>query len=181
MAILMSVILPFSDFIDHYQLTNPYSPLITVAFMLILQLIYPNSNRWTPARGDTAVIMGTGTGFALGCWLNYSLGFIRGPALPPPYMIMWPGYKVFGLALLRAIIGISCIVATRAVFKNLTCALLCFVMRVDSRDLKSKQKVLVEIPSKFITYVMIGFVITYVSPFVFRLLCIERETAFTEV
>ncbi|PRD26322.1 UNVERIFIED_CONTAM: Sgpp1 [Trichonephila clavipes] len=125
--------------------------------------------------------MGTGTGFALGSWLNYRLGVICGPAIPPPYMIMWPGYKVFGLALLRAMIGISCIVATRAFFKSVTYALLCFVMRVDSRDLKSRQKILVEIPSNIITYTAIGFVITYIAPFVFRLLCIERETAFTEV
>lgn len=180
-AILMTITLPLSDFIDHYQLTNPYSPLVTVAFMLILQIAYPKTERWTPARGDTAVIMGTGTGFALGSWLNYRLGVIRGPAIPPPYMIMWPGYKVFGLALLRAMIGISCIVATRAFFKSVTYALFCFVMRVNSRDLKSRQKILVEIPSNIITYTAIGFVITYVAPFVFRLLCIERETAFTEV
>ncbi|GIX91559.1 sphingosine-1-phosphate phosphatase 2 [Caerostris extrusa] len=180
-AVLMAMIFPFSDFIDHYQLTNPYAPLVTIAFMLLLQIIYPKTERWTPARGDTAVIMGTGTGFALGSWLNYRLGVIRGPPIPPPYMIMWPGYKVFGLALLRAIIGISCIVATRAFFKSVICALLCFVLRVDSKDLKSKQKIIVEIPLKFITYTAIGFVITYVSPFVFRLLCIERATAFTEV
>ncbi|KFM73456.1 Sphingosine-1-phosphate phosphatase 1, partial [Stegodyphus mimosarum] len=167
-AILMTVILPFSDMVDHYQLTNTYSPLVTIGFMLLLQIIYPKTERWTPARGDTAVIMGTGTGFALGSWLNYRLGVIRGPALPPPYDIMWPDYRVFGLALLRAIIGISCIVATRAFFKSVSYAIFCFVMRVDSSDLKSRQKILVEIPSKFITYTAIGFVITYVAPFVFR-------------
>ncbi|XP_054713474.1 sphingosine-1-phosphate phosphatase 2-like [Uloborus diversus] len=180
-AVLMTIILPFSDMIDHFQLTDPYSPLITIAVMLLLQIIYPKTERWTPARGDTAVIMGTGTGFALGSWLNYRLGVIRGPAIPPPYNILWPGYRVFGLALLRAIIGISCIVATRAFFNSVTYAVLCFFMKEDRRDLKSKRKLLVEIPSKFITYCAIGFVITYVSPFVFRLLYIERETMFTEV
>ncbi|XP_015927970.2 sphingosine-1-phosphate phosphatase 2 [Parasteatoda tepidariorum] len=180
-AVLMVIILPFSDYIDHFQLTNKFSPLITIAFMLFLQVTYPKTTRWTPARGDTAVIMGTGTGFALGSWLNYSLGVIRGPPIPPPYSILWPGYKVFGLALLRAMIGISCIIATRAFFNSITYGLLCYVMRVDPRDLKSRQKLLVEIPSKFLTYTAIGFVITYVSPFVFRLLNIERLTMFTEV
>lgn len=177
----MTVILPFSDMIDHYQLTDTYSPFVTLALMLLLQYIYPKTERWTPARGDTAVIMGTGAGFAFGSWLNYHLGIIRGPPLPPPYNIMWPDYRVFGLALLRAIIGILCIVATRAFFKSMTYAVLCFVMRVDASDFKSKQKLLIEIPSKLITYCAIGFVITYVAPFVFRLLCIERETMFTEV
>lgn len=180
-AILMLLIFPISDAIDHFQLTYTYSPLVTISVMLLLQITYPKTECWTPARGDTAVIMGTGTGFALGSWLNYRLGVIRGPALPPPYDIMWPDYRVFGLALLRAIIGISCIVATRAFFKSVTYAILCFFMKVDSKDLKSKQKILVEVPSKFITYCAIGFVITYVSPFVFRLLHIERETMFTEV
>lgn len=180
-AILMTVILPFSDMIDHYQLTDKFSPLVTLLLMLLLQIIYPKTQRWTPARGDTAVIMGTGAGFAFGSWLNYYFGIIRGPPLPPPYSIMWPGYKVFGLALLRAIIGILCIVATRAFFKSVTYAVLCFVMRADTRDLKSRQNLFIEIPSKLITYCAIGFVITYVAPFVFRLLYIERETMFTEV
>lgn len=180
-ALLMLVIIPFSDELDNFLLTNPYSPLVTVAIMILLLSVYPNSRDWTPARGDTAVIMGTCAGFAIGSWLNYRLGVIRGPGLPPPYKILWPDYGVIGLALLRAIIGILCIVATRAFFKTITYAILCYLLRLDANDLRSRQKTIVEVPYKFITYTAIGFVITYIAPCVFRLLNIERVTMFTEV
>lgn len=180
-SVLMLVALPLADIVDHFQLTNPYSPLVTLSILILLAVFYPKSDRWTPARGDTAIMLGTGGGISIGSWMNYQFGIIRGTGLPPPFPIMWPDYSVVGLALLRASIGILCVVATRAFFKSITYAIVCYIVKLNPNDIKTKQRVAVEVPHKFITYVCIGIGVTYLCPFVFRLLCIERITMFTEV
>lgn len=178
---LLAIAFPMANMIDHFQITNNYAPLYTLAVFTLLAYLYPKSDRWTPARGDTTVIMATGAGFSTGSWLNYQLGIIGRPGIPPPYQIIWPDYNVIGLAMLRASIGILCIVATRAFVKSFVTWLVCFMMKLNPRDAKTKQKPIVELPSKFITYFCIGIVITYLCPFVFRLLSIERITMHTEV
>lgn len=180
-SLLMVIIIPLVDFIDHFQLTCIYSPLVILSASITMAIIYPKSDRRSPARGDTTVILGTGAGIYLGAWLNFQLGIIRGPGLPPPYQIIWPDYTLIGLALLRASIGILCVVASRAFFKSLSYAIVCYVLQLDPNALETKQKTVVEMSYKFITYTTIGIMITYISPIVFRFLNIERITMFTEV
>ncbi|XP_054154486.1 sphingosine-1-phosphate phosphatase 2-like [Oppia nitens] len=180
-ALLMIIIIPLVDAIDHFHLTSLYSPLITIPLIVFLSTVYPKSDRWSPARGDTCIIMGSGAGILLGSWLNYQLGIYKGPSLPPPFPILWPGYEVIGLSLLRLSIGILCIIAARAFGKVLVFSLLCYIRNLDPRDPKNKIRVSIEIPSKVITYMAMGLTITYLSPVVFRFLNIERVTMFTEI
>ncbi|XP_013781285.1 sphingosine-1-phosphate phosphatase 1-like [Limulus polyphemus] len=178
-TLLMVVLLPIIDTMDSFFLTHRFSPLVAILFTMLLVVFYPSSDRWTPARSDTAIILGSGAGLIVGAWLNYKLGIICGPGLPPPYQILWPDYHVVGLALLRASIGISCIVATRAIFKSMLYAVICNILKVDAQNLKTKHTV--QVFFKYLTYSAIGFTITYLSPVVFRFLNIERITMFTEV
>lgn len=178
---IMAVLIPFADTFDEFQLRNPWSPLAVVATAATLTLAYPSLDHWTPARGDTCIVLATIAGIFTGCWLNFKQGYIHGPGLPPPYRISWPGYTVVGLALLRASIGIFTSVATRAIFKTIIYAFLRYCLRVDVSDEKVRKKPEVELPTKFITYLAMGFTMAYLSPLVFRFLSIERETIFTEV
>ncbi|XP_023227396.1 sphingosine-1-phosphate phosphatase 2-like isoform X2 [Centruroides sculpturatus] len=180
-SLLMIIVVPLVDYIDHFQLTCVYSPLVILSASVAMAILYPKSDRRSPARGDTTIILGTGAGIYLGAWLNFQLGIIRGPGLPPPYQIIWPDYTLVGLALLRASIGILCVVASRAFFKSLSYAIVCYILRLDPNALETKQKTVVEMSYKFITYTTIGIMITYISPIVFRFLNIERITMFTEV
>lgn len=125
--------------------------------------------------------MGAGAGILLGSWLNYQLGIIKGPGLPPPFPIIWPGFQVFGLALLRAAIGIIAIVSARALGKLVVFSIVCYVRNLDPTDPQTRVKASVEVPYKLITYLFMGFTITFLSPLIFRMLNIERVTMFTEV
>jgi sphingosine-1-phosphate phosphatase 1 len=95
---------------------------------------------------------------------------------------------VVGLCFLRAAIGFSCIVATRAICKSASYATLCFLLQLNSSELKktahtapSSAKNTVEISYKYITYVLLGFNTLYLLPNVFKLLRIERPTFYTEI
>lgn len=177
----MLILVPLVDAIDQFHLKSPYSPFITIPTIVAMTLFYPKSDRWSPARGDTCVIMGAGAGILLGSWLNYQLGIIKGPGLPPPFPIMWPGFNVFGLALLRAAIGILCILAARGVGKVVVFSIVCYLHKCDPTDAKTRTQASVEVPYKLITYLGMGLTITFLSPLVFRMLSIERVTMFTEV
>lgn len=178
---LLAIFLPLLDSLDHFQLTNVYAPALMIILILLMMVLYPSGKRWTPARGDTTIILGVGAGCSFGSWLNFQLGIIRGPPIPPPYKILWPTYEMVGLTLLRACIGILIVVATRAFFKSISYIIVCWILRLDPRDKSNDKKLTVELSCKFITYAVIGFNATYLAPAVFRSLHIERVMMFTEV
>ena len=75
-------------------------------------------------------------GLQLGGWIGYQMGSIRGPPIKPPYSIIWPSYEMLGLSLLRTIIGLITVVATRAIAKSVSYA----AMRGVVSTLRSKEK-----------------------------------------
>ncbi|XP_042878618.1 sphingosine-1-phosphate phosphatase 2-like [Penaeus japonicus] len=185
---LLVLILPWVDVLDHLALTHPASPLLTITLTIAMVVCYPATDRWTPARGDTTVIVGVGCGSLLGSWLNYQLGITREPTLPPPYTVIWPTLNMAGLSLLRTILGLVVIVAVKAIFKALSFATICALLQVKAEDyvnktgsLTSRHRLIVELFYKFITYIAIGFTIAYTGPLAFRLIGIERPTFYTEV
>lgn len=180
-GVLLVFLIPFVDFIDHLHLTCSFSPLVSFPIVLLMAIYYPKSEHWSPARGDTCVIIGSCFGVLTGSWLNYQLGIISGPGTPPPFPIIWPGKEMIGLCLLRAIIGVVCLMAVRAIGKLCTFSILCSIQRLNPKDPKTKLHASVELPVKLITYICVGMNITYLSPAVFRFLDIERITMFTEV
>lgn len=185
---LLWAMLPWVDTLDHLALTHPASPLITIILTIAMVVCYPATDRWTPARGDTTVIVGVGCGSLLGSWVNYQLGIIREPSLPPPYTVLWPTLNMVGLSLLRTSLGMVVIVAVRAIFKSLSFATICALLQVRTEDyvnksgsLTSRRRLVVELFYKFITYIAIGFTVVYTGPMTFRLVGIERPTFYTEV
>ncbi|KAK4292815.1 hypothetical protein Pmani_034442 [Petrolisthes manimaculis] len=187
-SILLCVLLPWVDVLDHLTLTHPASPALSITLTLAMVVCYPATDRWTPARGDTTVIVGVGCGSLLGSWLNYQTGVIREPSLPPPYTIIWPSLNMVGLTLLRTILGLVVIVAVKAIFKSLSFATICALLQVRAEDyvnktgtLTSRHRLVVELFYKFITYIAIGFTVVYTAPMAFRLIGIERPTFYTEV
>ncbi|XP_064490349.1 sphingosine-1-phosphate phosphatase 2-like [Ornithodoros turicata] len=178
---IMAVLIPFAETFDEFLLRHPWAPWVIVGTAALLTYAYPSLDHWTPARGDTCIVLATIAGIFVGSWLNFKQGYIHGPGSPPPYQISWPGYTVVGLALLRSCIGILSSVATRAFFKSVIYAFLRCFLRVDTSEEKVRKKALVELPTKFITYLAMGLTMSYLSPVAFRFLNIERETIFTEV
>merc|ERR1739838_287562 len=185
---LMALILPWMDTLDHLALSHPASPFLCIILTIAMVVWYPTTDRWTPARGDTTVIVGVGCGTLLGSWANYQLGIIREPLLPPPYTVIWPTVNMVGLSLLRTVVGLVLIVAVRASFKSLSFATICALLQVRADDVRKKKdhislrkRLIVELFYKFITYIAIGFTIIFTAPVAFRVMGVERPTFYTEI
>ncbi|GJQ82116.1 hypothetical protein Trydic_g15903 [Trypoxylus dichotomus] len=95
--ILMFPLVPLADQLDNYFLTSPTGPLLCLVFSILVIIYYPNSDKWTPTRGDTTMIVSVCVGVQTGSWLNYQTGVMSAAELSPPYAIMWPSYSLVEL------------------------------------------------------------------------------------
>ncbi|CAH1105179.1 unnamed protein product [Psylliodes chrysocephalus] len=186
--LIMFPMVPLVDAMDNYLLTSPSSPLLLIVSSLLILVYYPNSGKWTPTRGDTAMIIGVTVGILVGSWTNYQSGIMKPSELTAPYAIMWPSYTMFGCLILRTIIGFVGVVLTKKFCNYFTYNFLCALLREDVDSLKksentlqNKHKTFVELSCKYVFCGMIGFNTMYVIPQLFRFLRIERPTFFTEI
>ncbi|XP_057380849.1 sphingosine-1-phosphate phosphatase 2-like [Daphnia carinata] len=185
-AILLPVLLPLVDTLDAFLLTHPAAPGLLITTTVTLMLLYPGS-KFSSAKEDTAVILGSSMGLQLGGWICFQMGSIRGPPIKPPYSIIWPSYEMLGLCLLRTIIGLITVVATRAIAKSLSYATMRRVVStLRSRDKLTKEdaqdvELFVKLGSKLLTYAAIGIDVVCLAPAAFRFLNIERPTFHTEI
>ena len=133
------------------------------------------------ARGDTTIIMGTVSGFAVSSYLNYHFGLLNKPAEPPLYDIRFPNAFGYVLGLVRTLIGLLSLLATRQLCKASLLRLLCAWNGLDPADPASKREKCIELPYNFFAYMAIGVNIAFGSPYLFRLLNIERDYSYTEL
>jgi len=186
--ILGGLILPNIDAVDEYLVTDSYAPITLCIVIALSVVLYPAGNTWTPARGDTVIICAVVLGIYSGAWMNYSKNLISAARTSPPYEIIWPTYEMWGQVLARSSIGLSSVLATRAIFKSLSYATVCALLRINQQDVSmrranvtQRQAVIVELSYKFMTYAAVGFDVIYTAPLVFRLIGIERPEFYTEV
>lgn len=155
--------------------------MITLTLGFSLCYYYPSLKKWSTARGDTTIIIGTVVGFSVGSFLNSRFGFLNRPDEPPLYDIHFPTAFGYILAVVRTVLGLLSLLATRQFFKSSVLRLLCFLNGMDSSDPACKQVKKIELPYYYITYFFIGLNTSFMSPFMFRLLNIERDYSFTEL
>ncbi|XP_023347970.1 sphingosine-1-phosphate phosphatase 1, partial [Eurytemora carolleeae] len=128
-ATLLPLFAPLADAVDNYLLTSAYSPFVTTGLSILAIVLYPGRDRWTPAWGDTTLIVGAHLGQHLGNWLNFQMGLLVAANIPAPYPILWPTWASFGLTIFRVVIGGVIGVATRAVFKPLAFIIACYILK----------------------------------------------------
>lgn len=187
-VLLLPFILPLVHHADFFLLSSRWAPVITISLSLMAVWFYPGSDRWTPARGDTTIILGAYLGTQLGNWLNYRVGFFEGIPMQEAYPIIWPDWSVLGLTLLRLAIGAIIVVSTKAVFKPLSYLTACYLLKTDKATIQrqehsvnNRKKLAVELFYKFVTYVGVGFTTCFIAPFAFRFLGCERPSFYTEL
>ncbi|KAK5644368.1 hypothetical protein RI129_005668 [Pyrocoelia pectoralis] len=185
---LMLPLIPLIDQLDNYFLTNSTSPILVLVVSILLIVYYPNSDKWTPTRGDTTMVVSVCVGLLIGSWLNFQTGRMATPELRPPYTILWPSLTMVGYLFLRTFIGFACVVITKQFAISLSYNFLCTllrqnvdVLRKSENSLHNKHKNFVDLVCKFVTCALIGFNTIYVIPHIFRLFRIERPTFYTEV
>ncbi|XP_072938903.1 sphingosine-1-phosphate phosphatase 2-like [Epargyreus clarus] len=187
-ALLLVPLVPLVDRLDGALLTARYAPHAVLAASVLALVYYPQSDRWTPTRGDTTMIVSVCAGILTGSWTNYQLGNMVASAADPPYEIIWPSVEMLGCTLLRTILGFCGVLATRAIAKSFSYAFVCALLGKDKNELRNSEdsldntnKIIVEYSYKYFTYGLIGFNTTYVFPNVFHLLQINRPTYYTEI
>lgn len=125
-----------------------------------------------------------------GAWLNYQLGALQPPDITAtrPYEIMWPTQQMIGLMMLRTVIGLCCVIATRAIGKSIAYAFVCMLLGRDKNEVKASEntlenrdKTIVELSYKFFVYSVLGFNLNYLIPKAFKLTNIERPDFYTEL
>lgn len=130
------------------------------------------------------------TGIVVGAWLNYQLGALQPPEITStrPYEIIWPTHRMIGLMILRTVLGLCCVVATRAIGKSIAYGVVCALLGRDKTEIKksensleNRDKIIVELSYKFFVYGMIGFNTNYLLPNVFKMLNIGRPDFYTEI
>lgn len=167
--LILVVFSPALDIIDTFNRTHPYAPLIIISLHVGLGLFSFTLDTWSTSRGDTAQILGSGAGIALASHINYHLGLLPDPpasALPlqPPSFTL----SLIGLCLLRFLLGVIILLATRAIMKALTIPLICWLFGIPSSDVrKARQHMEVELPYRYIVYGAVGLNAHFLVPFLF--------------
>uniref|UniRef100_A0A1A8UZM2 Sphingosine-1-phosphate phosphatase 1 n=1 Tax=Nothobranchius furzeri TaxID=105023 RepID=A0A1A8UZM2_NOTFU len=167
--LILLFFLPALDLIDGFNLTCRYAPLIIISLHLGLGLFSFTLDTWSTSRGDTAQILGTGAGVALASHVNHYLGLLPDPTPDQlPFTMPVISASLVGVALLRLVLGVLVLVATRALMKLLTIPLVCWVFGVPSGDTrKARQHMEVELPYRYLVYGTVGFNVLFLVPLLF--------------
>lgn len=170
--LILLFFLPALDTMDGFNLTCRYAPLIIISLHLGLGLFSFTLDTWSTSRGDTAQILGTGAGVALASHVNHLLGLMPDP--PPeqlPFRMPALSAGLVGAGLVRLVVGVLVLMATRALMKALTIPLVCWISRVQCDDVrKARQHMEVELPYRYIVYGTIGFNVLFLVPLLFSYL-----------
>ncbi|XP_047347428.1 sphingosine-1-phosphate phosphatase 1-like isoform X2 [Vespa velutina] len=185
---LMIPLIPTVDALDYYIVTNLWVLTLLILISVTAVVYYPCSNKWTPTRGDTTMVVSVTAGVHAGAWLNYKTGALSLSLLPPPYDIIWPSYRMSGCMILRTILGFSSVIGTKAICKSLCYTVICAVLKVNPNELmesenylENKRKIFTDLVYKYLTCFMIGVNTVYLLPNVFTIIGIERPTFYTEL
>lgn len=147
----------------------------------LLLLAYPAPPCWTPARGDTCLVVATVAGIWAGeAWLPTLLG----PATPTPtndtagalYMVEYPSLLGLAFIVARTLVGLLASIVVRTVVKAVIYPLLCGLHGCDPKLETSRKKANIELPYKYITYLSMGLAMSLGSPWLFSQLGIERDS-----
>lgn len=167
--LILTFFYPVLKYIDAFNLTCRYSPILVIALHAALGLFSFTLDTWSTSRGDTAQILGTGAGIAVASHLNYQLALIVDPpASMLPMQIPPLSLGLLGLILLRFVLGLLMLIVTRAIMKALTIPLVCWACGISSKDVrKARQNMQVELPYRYIVYWTVGFSAFFLVPFAF--------------
>ncbi|XP_030236292.1 sphingosine-1-phosphate phosphatase 2 isoform X2 [Gadus morhua] len=157
---LMLLTYPYWEAFDRFQLTSPLSPPVLVALPLFLSYNYPQLDHYSPTRADTTTILGVAAGCSVGYWTNAQLGVTFEPphgALPVALPPLTAGALAAGLA--RYLVGAAVLLATRWAVRAASLRALFAWYSVEPGDAPSAaRRREIEVPSKFLTYSVVGLV-----------------------
>lgn len=168
-AMLLVLLYPAWDTIDHLLLTSPFCPLLSIVVPLVLCYNYPKLDYYSPTRGDTTTILGAAAGATVGFWLNNQYAASASPSRGVQAGFPLSSSTVL-FVLARFLVGISVVLLARWAMKSLVLGMLGYRYRFPMRDLAARRRLEVEVPYKFVTYSCVGFTATVIVPLLHELL-----------
>lgn len=139
-------------------------------------------------RGDTALVVSTAAGFHFGYWINFKIGNLTAPLIPPPYEINWPTHQIIGKTVLRTFLGFASILIFKPIIKSLVYIVMCAILKINSKELQksensleNKNKILVDLVYKYVFCFVITIGISFLLPKIFVILGTERSTFYSEL
>lgn len=169
-VLILIFFLPASDLIDDFNLNCRFAPLVIISLHLGLGLFSFTLDAWSTSRGDTAQILGVGAGIALASHVNQRFGLLP-DSTPDQLPLSFPSLSagLVAAAIMRLVVGVLVLVATRALMKAATIPLMCRVFGIPSDDVrKARQNMEVELPYRYIVYGTVGFNVLFLVPLLFR-------------
>jgi len=180
-GLLLPVYLAVVEPLDRILLSSSWAPLLIISVPLLALINYPRLERWSTARGDTTMIVGTGVGVMLAYWLCNRYGLISTPLIPPPYDIAIPTLAGITTSFLRFVLGTVILLLARFIVKTCTMQLACWIQGLDKHVEEVRQRLSVELPTKFITCITNSLFCVILAPQLFKYFGIERESFFHEL
>nr|XP_012217514.1 PREDICTED: sphingosine-1-phosphate phosphatase 2-like [Linepithema humile]XP_012217515.1 PREDICTED: sphingosine-1-phosphate phosphatase 2-like [Linepithema humile]XP_012217516.1 PREDICTED: sphingosine-1-phosphate phosphatase 2-like [Linepithema humile]XP_012217517.1 PREDICTED: sphingosine-1-phosphate phosphatase 2-like [Linepithema humile] len=185
---LMVPLVPLVEMTNVYIITNVWLLAILIAVSIATIVYYPCSDKWTPTRSDTAMVVSVTAGIHTGAWFSYYTGALSTSLFSPPYNIVWPTPFTLGHLILRTMLGFAGVIATKTLCKFLSYATMCAILGINWRELMKCQdysgnqnKVFVDLVNKYVACFMIGVNTVYFLPQTFSTIGIERPTFRTEM
>ena len=164
--------------IDNFILNFAFAPVFFFLLGIFLIKCYPSVRQWSTARSDTTVILGSTFGLFCATTIMNQMGLLERPLTPPIYAIIPPD---IGLCILRTIIGLVLVYATRQIVKTVVLRSTCSFYGLDYNNPEIKRLAQVEMPYYYLTYFAIGFNTIFLCPLTFRALGINRDYSYTEL
>jgi sphingosine-1-phosphate phosphatase 1 len=172
------MLFPYVNTIDDFILNFTFAPIVSFSLGVFLIKCYPSLKQWSTARSDTTVILGSTFGLLSATTIMNQMGLLERPLTPPIYSIIAPD---LGLCILRTIIGLIIIYATRQIVKTFVLRSTCSFYGLDWKNPEIKRFAQVEMPYYYLTYFAIGFNIAFTCPLAFRAMGINRDYSYTEL
>lgn len=183
-AVFLTVFLPSTNAIMDYLIESSFAPIFSLLIPVILIVIFPLADKWTPTRGDTCIVTAVFSGVEMGAWINYQFGMTHEFDDDYPLSLTFDGFFAF---LARTVLGLAIIALVEFGGKISLFALFSAVVKEDRKTLKSsadtlenKKKIFVDLSTKFLTYFTLTFVVLVAVPKLFELLSIDRTRFYSE-
>ncbi|XP_077146996.1 sphingosine-1-phosphate phosphatase 2 isoform X2 [Ranitomeya variabilis] len=167
--LFIAVTFPVWDFMDQLIMTNPICPVFAVIAAFLLSYNYPRLDHYSTTRADTTVILSVGAGTCVGVWIINRIGLTYVPSGDFPLGIPPITYPMLIQHVLRFVLGVTLLVIVRFIAKTLSLKALGSWYKVSTQDILVRQRLEIEVPYKFVTYLSIGVVATSMVPWLYYL------------
>ncbi|XP_007464399.1 PREDICTED: sphingosine-1-phosphate phosphatase 2 [Lipotes vexillifer] len=171
-AILIVLTYPAWTLIDRLDSASPLFPVCVLVVPFFLCYNYPVSDYYSPTRADTTTIMAAGAGVTVGFWINHFFQLVSKPTESLPVIQNIPPLtsNLLVLGLTKFTVGIVLILLVRQLVQNLSLQVLYSWFKVVTRNKEARQRLEIEVPYKFVTYMSVGICATTFVPMLHRFL-----------